>query len=226
MILYFFKLDIWSDFWFLYLFKGTNCNHLIFNLTLELVYILQVIFVYVFILIDLALVFRSDIFKLNHLLLSIHLNIIHLLLLNSLKGIILIYKLHLANIFRQLWVKYLFLEAVILANISLLHIKLIICFILLQDNIILIPSEFGSLLTRLPHLLLETEILSLILILSRIENVSIILIELNILLEVDVLILKLIILLDELYTLVDFGWLKFELMIVITLSALTVSLFF
>ena len=226
MILYFFKLDIWSDFWFLYLFKGTNCNHLIFNLTLELVYILQVIFVYVFILIDLALVFRPDIFKLNHLLLSIHLNIIHLLLLNSLKGIILIYKLHLANIFRQLWVKYLFLEAVILANISLLHIKLIIRFILLQDNIILIPSEFGSLLTRLPHLLLETEILSLILILSRIENVSIILIELNILLEVDVLILKLIILLDELYTLVDFGWLIFELIIVIPLSPLTVSLFF
>ena len=226
MILNFFKLDIWSDFWFLYLFKGTNCNHLIFNLTLELVYILQVIFVYVFILIDLALVFRPDIFKLNHLLLSIHLNIIHLLLLNSLKGIILIYKLHLANIFRQLWVKYLFLEAVILANISLLHIKLIIRFILLQDNIILIPSEFGSLLTRLPHLLLETKILSLILILSRIENVSIILIELNILLEVDVLILKLIILLDELYTLVDFGWLKFELIIVIPLSPLTVSLFF
>ena len=172
------------------------------------------------------MVFRPDIFKLNHLLLSIHLNIIHLLLLNSLKGIILIYKLHLANIFRQLWVKYLFLEAVILANISLLHIKLIIRFILLQDNIILIPSEFGSLLTRLPHLLLETEILSLILILSRIENVSIILIELNILLEVDVLILKLIILLDELYTLVDFGWLKFELIIVIPLSPLTVSLFF
>ena len=90
MILYFLKFDIWSDFGFLYLFKGTYCCHLVFYLSWKLVYLLKLVFVGALILIYLALIFWPDIFKLNNLLLFINLNIVQLLLLNCLKWIVLI----------------------------------------------------------------------------------------------------------------------------------------
>ena len=107
----------------------------------------------------------------------------------------------------------------------MLNIKLVIIFILFQNNVIIILFIFSPVFACLPQLWSDTEVVLLIwvLILNRTKYISIILINIIVLLIVKV---ELIVLLNNLNTLIDFSWLKFELRIFIPLPSLTVSLLF